>query len=279
MTMRQARRMGDRLAINRCVVVFAGAIAHGGALAQIPSPAQTPPPAGFSLSLTLGPGWSSNPLDIPGRTKGDASFGVELALRHRWNLWQGAGLTVGVTGFSELFFRDAGAGVNRLVGSAGFSQNWRGYTLSINALARTSADQYLRTHDTAYQEVNASLSRSWTIRPDLTLIPTVGFGRRFYQDGSEDQYRARFGLVLMQKWEKWSFRLGGSYGWTLEDKTPLLPRINDRSYGAFTSATYEWQKDRDVALRLGYSRTLSSYQPNRTKNFTLAPQVSATFRF
>jgi len=248
-------------------------MAAGGALAQ------TPPPAGFSLSLTLGPGWSSNPLDVPGRTKGDGSFGVELALRHRWNLWEGAGFSVGVTAFSELFFRDAGGGTNRLVGSASFSQNWQGFTILLNAAARTSANQQLTTHDTAYQDLTTSISRTWTIRPGLTLTPTVGFGRRFYQDGSEDQYRARFALVMAQKWEKWTFRLGGSLSWALEDKTPILPRINDRGYGVFISATYEWEKDRDIGLRLGYSRTLSSYQPNRTKNFTLAPQVSATLRF
>jgi len=161
-------------------------MAAGGALAQ------TPPPAGFSLSLTLGPGWSSNPLDVPGRTKGDGSFGVELALRHRWNLWEGAGFSVGVTAFSELFFRDAGGGTNRLVGSASFSQNWQGFTILLNAAARTSANQQLTTHDTAYQDLTTSISRTWTIRPGLTLTPTVGFGRRFYQDGSEDQYRALF---------------------------------------------------------------------------------------
>lgn len=241
--------------------------------------AQTPPPAGFSLSFTLGPGWSSNPLDVAGRTRGDGSFGFELALRHRWNLWEGAGFTLGVTGFSEQFFRETGGGTNRLVGSAGFSQSWQGFTFLLNATARTSANQQLTTHDSSYQDLTVSISRTLTLQPDLTLTPTIGFGRRFYQDGSEDQYRARFALVLARKWEKWTFRLGGSLGWTLEDKTPILPRINDRSYGGFVSTTYEWEKDRDIALRLGYSRTLSSYQPNRTKAFTLAPQVSATFRF
>lgn len=253
--------------------MLAGLLAAGDVIAQ------TPPPAGFALSVTLGPGWQSNPLDVPGRTKGDASFGLEAALRYRWNLWEGAGFTLGVAGFSELFFRDAGGGTNRLVGSATLSQSWKGFLFQAAVSARTSTDQWLKSHDSAYQDITASLSRPWTIQPDLTLTPMVALGRRLYQDGTEDQYRARLGLTLARKWEKWTLRLGGSYAWTLEDKTPILPRINDRTFGGFTSLTYEWEKDRDIALRLGYSRTLSSYQPNRTKNFTLAPQMSATFRF
>lgn len=253
--------------------MLAGLLTGGQAIAQ------SPPPAGFSLSLTIGPGWQSNPLDVPGRTKGDGNIGLEAALRYRWNLWSGAGFTMGLTGFSEWFFRDAAGGTNRLVASATFSQSWQGFTLQIAAAARTSADQWLKAHDSAYQDISISVSRAVTIRPDLTLTPTIGVGRRFYQDGTEDQYRARLGLTLARKHGQWTYRLGGAYSWALEDNTPILPRINDRTYSGFTSVTYEWEKDREVALRLGYTRTLSSYQPNRTKNVTLSPQVSATFRF
>jgi hypothetical protein len=103
--------------------------------------------------------------------------------------------------------------------------------------------------------------------------------RRFYQDGSEDQFRARLGVTLARQWGAWTFRLGGGFAYALEDKTPILPRIRDRTLSAFLSTTYAWAKDRDLSLRLGWSRTFSSYSENRTKVFTLTPRMAATFRF
>ena len=77
--------------------------------------------------------------------------------------------------------------------------------------------------------------------------------------------------------ERW--RAGTSFGYTLEDKTPILPRINDRTISARMGLGYEWAKDRELSLGTSFSRTYSSYQPNRTKTFVIQPRIAATIRF
>jgi hypothetical protein len=244
-----------------------------------PVPPVTPPPAGFSLGLTIGPGWSSNPLELDRPAKGDAYLGTELALRYRWALWQGGAFTLAGVGYSELYARESGGGINRLVGSGTLSQSWQGAIFTLAASIRTTKNQFITAHDTASQELMFGVSRGFTLAPHWTLTPSGGFGRRFYNDGQKHEIRARLGLSLARKLDKWTFRLASFVSYGLEDKTPILPRINDRTAGASLEAGYEWQKDREVSLKLAYSRTLSSYRPNRTRGFTLAPQVAATLRF
>lgn len=229
--------------------------------------------------MTAGPGWSSNPEDLRGPQKGEGYFGIEAALGHRWNLWQGGALTVSGTGFSELYVRNSAGGVNRLSGSAALSQRWREITFTLSVSARTSMNQPLTRHDSASQEASFGVSRGFTLAPDVTLTFNGALARRFYQDGSEDQSRARIGAILARKWGAFTFRIGGGIGYALEDKTPILPRIRDRSVSASIGGSYEWAKDRDISLRLGFIRIYSSYSENRTKVFTLAPQMAATFRF
>ncbi|WP_284177494.1 hypothetical protein [Rhabdaerophilum sp. SD176] len=244
-----------------------------------PALGQTPPQAGWSLSTQFGPGWTSNPNDLPGRQKGDAYWAMQLGLGYRQPLWDGAALA-GILGTgADWYARERDAGSNRLFGSLSFTQAWRGATLSLGVTARTSMDQPLRAHDDASQDVSLGLSRAITLAPDWTLIPSLGAARRFYQNGTKNDIRFRSGLVLARKWNAWTWRLGGTASYLLEDNTPILPRIRDRSWSLFLSSTYEWEKDREIGLRLAYARTYSSYAPNRFRSIALAPQVSATFRF
>lgn len=277
------RKMASWLAMAVCLCSLPAlpAFAQQGSRSQTaPSPANpSPPPAGFSLALTLGPGWASNPPELPGRQKGDGYFGFEAVLAHRWSLWEGAALTVSGSGYSELYARDADAGLNRLGASASLSQRWMGMILTSGVSARTSANQQLTAHDSASQEISLGLARPFTLAPDLTLTLSSGLARRFYQDGTEDQFRARFGATLARKWNLWTFRIGSGFGWALEDKTPILPRINDRTLSATASASYEWAGDREVSAKFTWSRTYSSYPVNRYQMFGFTPQVSATLRF
>ena len=263
----------------------ASRIAGGVAIAlccALPSSAQQKPeapPAGFSLGLTYGAGWNSNPLELTGRRKGDAFLGSEIIAGYRWNLWDGATLAVSATAFSELYGRETGGGINRLAFGATISQKWGDTTLTLGASTRTAANQHLTAHDSASSDLSLGLSHPVKLTDSLTLIANTSLARRFMNDGTEDQWRSRFGLTLARKWEKWTFRLGGSFGHTIEDKTPILPRINDRSLGAFIAAAYEWEKDREVTMRLGYTRMYSSYPADRYQAFSFSPQVSATLRF
>ncbi|MCZ8184304.1 MAG: hypothetical protein O9322_15130 [Beijerinckiaceae bacterium] len=244
-----------------------------------PACGQTPPRPGWSLTAQFGPGWTSNPNDLPGSQKGDAYWNTQIALSYRHPLWEGAALT-GILGTgADWYIRDRDAGSNRLSGSLSFSQTWRGATLSLGATARTSMDQPLRAHDEASQDISLGLSRPITLTPDWTLIPSLGGSRRFYQDGTKNDIRIRSGLILARKWNAWTWRVGGAASYLLEDNTPILPRIRDRSWSLFLSSTYEWEKDRELGLRLAYARTYSTYAPNRYRSVTLAPQISATFRF
>lgn len=266
------------VAVRLAVAIVFCLVGMASASAQQTTPGQPPPP-GFSLGLTLGPGWSSNPLDLDRPAKGDGYLGFEAVASYRWALWQGAALSLSTTGFSELYFRDSAGGTNRIVGAASLSQRWQGAIFSLGFSARSAANQHLSAHDSASQELTLGISRPFVLVENLTLILSSALGRRFYQDGAEDQVRARLGATLVRKHGLWTFRLGGGFSYALEDKTPILPRINDRTVSATIGASYEWKKDREVAVKLSYARTYSSYQPNRTRGFTLAPQVSATIRF
>ncbi|MCZ8260590.1 MAG: hypothetical protein O9333_10720 [Beijerinckiaceae bacterium] len=244
-----------------------------------PAHGQTLPRPGWSLSAQFGPGWTSNPNDLPGRQKGDVYWNWQVGLSYRHPLWDGAALTGGVNTGSDWYARERDAGSNRLSGALSFSQAWRGATLSLGITARTSMDQPLRAHDEASQDVSLGLSQPITLAPDWTLIPSLGAARRFYQNGTKNDIRFRSGLVLARKWNAWTWRFGGTASYLLEDNTPILPRIRDRNWSLFLSSGYEWAKDREIGLRLAYARTYSTYAPNRNRSVTLAPQVSATFRF
>lgn len=243
--------------------------------------AQAPgtPPAGTSLALTLGPGWSSNPGELPGRQKGDGYFGLDTTLSHRWVLWEGGALTVSGTGYSELYVRDDSNGIHRLASSLTLSQRWQQANFTLGVSARTAANQRLSAHDSASQDIALGVSRSFVLAEKLALTVTAGASRRFYQDGSEDQFRARANATLARTIDKWTFRIGGGFSYALEDKTPILPRINDRVISANIGATYEWEKDREVSLKMTWSRTYSSLPINRFKTFGIVPQAAATLRF
>ena len=244
---------------------------------------ETPRPS-WALSAQFGPQWTTNPNDLPGRQKPDGSAALQLGISYRQPLWQDAALSLGVVTAGEWFLRETAAGFNRIAPSITLSQGWQGATFSLGVTARSSMDQPLRRHDEASQDVALSLSRPVTLAPGWTLIPSLGGTRRFYQDGSKNEWRARAGLVIARKWllagpQSFTWRIGGTLGYLLEDNTPVLPRMRDRSWSLFTGATDEWDKDRDLGLRIAYSRTESSYAPNRYRSLTLSPQVSALFRF
>lgn len=243
--------------------------------------AQAPktPPAGTSLTLTFGPGWNSNPGELPGRQKGDGYFGFDATLAHRWALWDGGALTLSGSGYSEFYIRDDSNGIHRLASSLTLSQRWQEATFTLGVSARTAANQRLTAHDSASQDIALGVSRSFVLAEKLAFTVTGGASRRFYQDGSEDQFRARAGASLARTIDKWTFRIGGGFSYALEDKTPLLPRINDRVISANIGATYEWEKDREVSLKMTWSQTYSSLPANRFRTFGIAPQAAATLRF
>ncbi|OYU47274.1 MAG: hypothetical protein CFE31_17270 [Rhizobiales bacterium PAR1] len=245
------------------------------ALAQAP----VPPQSGISLGVTLGGGWSSNPLEITGKHKGDAYLGSEIVAGYRWALAEKTAFSISVTGFSELYRREEAGGINRAIAAASLSHTWQEATFTLGFAGRTAMNQRLTAHDSASNDVSIGVSRPFKLAENLTLTLNSTLSRRFMQDGTEDQFRARFNITLARKWEKWTFRVGGGFGYTLEDKTPILPRINDRSLSANIGATYEWQKDREISVRLAYTRMYSSYAPDRYAAFSFAPQIAATFRF
>ena len=79
-----------------------------------PALAQTPPLPGWSLATQFGPGWTSNPNDLPGRQKGDAYWNTHVTLSYRQPLWDGAALT-GILGTgADWYSRERDAGSNRL---------------------------------------------------------------------------------------------------------------------------------------------------------------------
>ncbi len=271
MAVRSTNTLQERLAIA-CLLLLAGSFIS-------PGIAQVPPISGWTLSTQFGPGWTTNPNDLPGTQKGDAYGSFQLGLNYRHVLREGTTLTAGISTLADWYLRESSAGSNRLAGSVSISQNWQGATFAVTMTARTSMDQPLRAHDEASQDISFSLSRPFALAQDWTMIPSLGAGRRFYQDGTKNDSRLRAGLVVARKWQAWTWRVGGNASYLLEDNTPILPRIRDRSWSVFVSTTYEWAKDRDIGLRLSYARAYSTYASNRYRSVSLAPQVSATFRF
>ena len=268
--------MNKRVFANRLAGTALGLVlATPFAAAQAPKT----PPAGTSLTMTLGPGWSSNPGELPGRQKGDGYFSLDTTLSHRWALWDGGALTLSGSGYSELYVRDDSNGIHRLASSLTLSQRWQEATFTLGVSARTAANQRLTAHDSASQDIALGISRSFTLAEKLAFTITGGVSRRFYQDGAEHQLRARAGATLARTIDKWTFRIGGGFSYALEDKTPLLPRINDRTISANIGATYEWEKDREVSLKMTWSRTYSSLPINRFRTFGIVPQAAATLRF
>jgi hypothetical protein len=238
-----------------------------------------PPPAGWALSLGWGAGWHSNPLELTTRAKGDVFTASEIGLGYRLPLWQGAALNLNVSSSHEHYAREESVGFVRGIVTASLAQSWQGFTLSATAGHRKTMGHDLSRHDGASSEIGLNLARPLNIAEGWTLLLFGRMARRFVNDGTEDQFRANANATLIYRTGAWSFRAGGGFGYVLEDKTPLLPRINDRSINLRAGVGYEWAKDREITLGAGYTRTYSSYAYNRTRIFTLQPRVSATIRF
>jgi hypothetical protein len=238
-----------------------------------------PPPAGWALSLGLGSGWHSNPRELTTRARGDALVGSEIGLAYRLPLWQGGALTLSATGSSEHFSREEKEGFVRGIIAANLSQSWQGFTLSATVGHRKTMEHDLAGHDGASSELGLNLTRPIPLAEGWTLLIFSRVARRFHNDGTEDQFRANTNATLIYRTGAWSFRAGTGFGYVLEDKTPILPRINDRSVSLRAGIGYEWAKDREVTLGANYTRTYSSYSPNRTKIFTFQPRLAATIRF
>ncbi len=124
-----------------------------------------------------------------------------------------------------------------------------------------------------------NVSRTFTLAEGWSLLVFTRVARRLLNDGTYDQWRSNINGTLTYRSGPWSWRIGGGFSYALEDKTPFLPRINDRTISARLGVSYEWVKDREIAVGGSFSRTYSSYQPNRYKSFTIQPRVSATIRF
>lgn len=263
--------------MRQAAVLFAAGLSCAPALAQT-RPGE-PPPAGWALSLGFGSGWHSNPRELTSRAKDDAFVASEIGLAYRLGLRDGAALTFSATGATEHFSREESAGFVRGIASAALSQSWQGFTLAATASHRKTMEHDLAGHDGASSELGLNLTRVVPIAEGLSLILFGRLARRFVNDGTEDQFRAATNATLIYRTGAWSFRVGGGFGYALEDKTPILPRINDRSVNARLGVGYEWAKDREVTLGASYSRTYSSYQPNRFKTVTIQPRIAATIRF
>jgi hypothetical protein len=248
------------------------------ALAQNAAPA-APPPAGWSLGLGFGMGWNSNPLDLTGRARGDMFLAPEIALGYRLPLWSGAALSTNVTANPELYSREHRMGVQRGNAGLSLSQRWGGQTFSLSISARKALAHDFSRHDSASQEIALGVFRSFIPAENWSLSLNGRIARRAVDDGTKDQFRAGFGATLAYRSGPWIWRAGAGFGYTLEDKTPILPRINDRTISARLGIGYEWAKDREFSLGSSFSRTYSSYQPNRTKTYTIQPRIAATIRF
>lgn len=238
-----------------------------------------PPPAGWALSLGFGAGWHSNPLELTTRAKGDGFVGSEIGLAYRAPLWQGGALTLSAIGAGEQYGREETAGFVRGLVVANLAQTWQGFTLSATASHRKTMDHDLAGHESASSELGINLTRAMPIAEGWSLILFSRLARRFVNDGTEDQFRAGVNATLVYRTGAWSFRAGTGFGYVLEDKTPILPRINDRSISLRAGIGYEWAKDREVTFGASYVRTYSSYSPNRTKIVTFQPRLAATIRF
>lgn len=263
----------------RAGVVFLAVIASlMPAFAQATRPSD-PPPAGWSLGLGFGLGWNSNPLELMGRAKGDAFVTPEISLGYRLPLWTGAALSANLTANPELYGREHGAGVQRGNASLSLSQNWSGTTFSLSVSARKALAHDFSRHDSASQEIAFGVFRTFIPAENWSLTLNARIARRAVDDGTKDQFRAGLNATFAYRSGAWIWRAGGGFGYILEDKTTILPRINDRTVSARLGLGYEWAKDREVSLGGSFSRTYSSYQPNRTRIYTIQPRVAATIRF
>lgn len=251
---------------------------------SVPAAAQNarpgdPPPAGWALSFGLGAGWNSNPLELTKRAKGDVFLAPEIGLAYRLPLWQGAALNAGLTFNPELYAREESAGVQRGNAILSLSQNWAGTIFSLSVSARKALSHDFTSHDSASQEIALGVFRSFVLAESWSLTIGGRIARRAVNDGTKDQFRAGANALLAYRKGAWIWRAGASFGYALEDKTLILPRINDRSISARLGLGYEWAKDRELSIGASYSRTYSSYQPNRTRTITIQPRVAATIRF
>lgn len=238
-----------------------------------------PPPAGWAISLGLGAGWNSNPLERTRRATGDVFLAPEIGLSYRLPLWQGAALNAALTFNPELYAREESVGVQRGNASLSLSQNWAGTIFSLSVSARKALSHDFSSHDSASQEIALGVSRTFIPAENWSLTLGARIARRAVDDGTKDQFRAGANALLAYRKGAWIWRAGASFGYALEDKTPILPRINDRSVSARLGLGYEWARDRELSLGASYSRTYSSYQPNRTRIITIQPRVTATIRF
>jgi hypothetical protein len=239
----------------------------------------TPPPPGWTLGVSVGGGWDSNPAELSTRAKGDAVIAQEITLSRRWALWEGGAFTVTAQGASAFYARSHQENFNRALLTAAFSQSWQGFNVSLSAIQRKTMNGDLSAHDGASREAALALGRTFTLHEALTLGLFLRGARRFLEDGTEDQWRASGNATLAYRQGPWIFRLGGGYSWILEDKTIFLPRINTRTINARAAIAYEWAPDSEVSLRVSFSRSYSSYQPDRTKNYTFGPQIGTQWRF
>ncbi|MCU0818057.1 MAG: hypothetical protein MUF11_01965 [Beijerinckiaceae bacterium] len=249
------------------------------ALVSAPAIAQTPPPAGWALSLGFGAGWHSNPNEISTRSKGDGFLSPEIGLAYRQPLWEGGALTLSVSAGSEFYARERNAGVQRASATASISHIWQGTFFAFTLGQRKALSHDFARHDSASTEFGLNISRTIALDDRWSLLVFTRAARRLLNDGTYDQWRGSINGTLTYKSVAWSWRMGGGFSYALEDKTPFLPRINDRTVSARLGVGYEWAKDREIAIGGSFSRTFSSYQPNRYKSFTIQPRVSATIRF
>lgn len=250
------------------------------ALGTAPAMAQTtPPPAGWTLSLAFGAGWHSNPNEISTRAKGDGFLSPEIGLSFRQPLWEGGALMLSVTGGSEFYARETNAGLQRASATASVSHLWQGTSFAFTAGQRKSMSHDFARHDGSSTEFGVNVSRTFTFAEGWSLLVFSRVARRELRDSAENQWRAAINGTITYKQGAWSWRMGGGFSYALEDKTPFLPRINDRSISARLGLAYEWTKDREIAIGGNFSRTYSSYSFNRYKSFSIQPRVSATIRF
>ncbi|MGL5446298.1 MAG: hypothetical protein ACRDBL_03195 [Rhabdaerophilum sp.] len=266
--------------MRAAAVLFAAGWLCAPAMAQAPRYGEPlPAGAGWALSLGFGASWHSNPLELTRRAKGDGFIAPEIGLSYRLPLWSGAALVASATTNPELYAREESVGVQRGFTSLALSQNWAGTIFNLSVSARKSLSHDFGKHESASQEIGLGVSRTFVPIENWSLTLSGRVARRAVDDGTKDQFRGGFNALLAYRSGAWIWRAGAGFGYVLEDKTPILPRINDRSVSVRAGLGYEWARDREVTLGASYTRTFSSYQPNRTKVITIQPRVAATIRF
>lgn len=248
------------------------------AMAQSPRPGDPPSP-GWTLGVALGAGWHSNPLELNRPGKGDGFLAPEFSLGYRQPLWKGGAMAFNVAFSSELYGRETKSGYQRGLASFIVSHNWDGTVFSLSANGRKTLSHDFARHDGASSELAVAAFRAIPIAEGWTLLANIRFSRRFVDDGTEDQWRASANATLIHRYGAFIVRLGAGISYVLEDKTLILPRINDRSFNLRAGLGYEWARDREIAVGISYNRTFSSDEFNRYKSLTVQPRISASFRF